>query len=509
MRTEVFLNLAVLGSVALFSSTLLGVRFIETELVSQRASLAQEVVRLLLKGRGSPSSLTPPGTDGVLVDIRENLQRYQSGGEISAWALYDRDLRRVADYNGGEMAPISEKALRMGFLESTLRVEVDYPPFSGLFGFAGGEDIKPLRITGSVRSGHSLSDGLVVVDFSLRDIPGRIGAKLFGYLGYMVSAALIVMGFGLFLLGKNVVRPLRCLDCSTRRVAGGDLEHQVESDGPREFTSLAESFNVMISSLRERKLERERHIRQLEAINRDLRETREELIQSEKMASIGHLAAGMAHELGNPLGVVQGYLEILGGETANEEQREIAGRALKEMERVNRLIGDLLDYASPRRKNEDIDHFDPASAAREAKEIVLYRMGREIEILDRLPDSLPDIAMPRHRLIQVFINLLMNAYDATVSQPLNPIVLEGGVGGDTIWLSVSDHGEGIPEENLSRLFDPFFTTKAPGKGRGLGLAICRRILVEAGGKIEVSSRRNEGTTFRILLGKAVQVADAI
>jgi signal transduction histidine kinase len=509
LRVEILLNLTILLGAVLFFSGFLWIRFVEDTLVSQRVSLAREMVDLVVGRKVSVSPSGPSGEEMALSGIRETLRSIDNNDLVSAWALYDHNLHRVADYRGAAMEPVGVPQLRKGLLDRDIQVDLDYPPFSGWFGSGHGpEEIRPLRVIASIPSSSPLPGGVLAIDFPLKDIPARIRAEILGYLKFAVPAVLIVIGFGLFLLVKNVVQPLEILDGSTRRVAGGDLECRVQAAGPREFVSLAGSFNAMTASLREKRAETDRYIRDLEATNRDLRETREELIQAAKMASIGHLAAGMAHELGTPLGAVQGYLELLRDEEDDTARKSITEHSLGEIERINRLVRDLLDYAAPARRDAVVDCFDPVTTLREAAGVFLHRDGR-IVVDDRLPESLPEVAMPRHQLVQVFVNLLMNARDASAAAPRNPIVLEGGEDGETVWLAVSDGGEGIPEENLPCLFEPFFTTKAPGQGRGLGLAICRRIVVDAGGKIEVRSKPQQGTTFRVVLKKAARRGDAV
>ena len=141
--------------------------------------------------------------------------------------------------------------------------------------------------------------------------------------------------------------------------------------------------------------------------------------------------------------------------------------------------------------------------------MLLHRGGGAIAIDDRLPRSLPAVLMPRHQLVQVFVNLLMNARDAAAACPQKPILLAGEEDGENIRLTVADQGEGIPKENLTHIFEPFFTTKETGKGRGLGLAVCRRIIHEAGGRIEVDSKPGQGTTFCVFLRKAMGASNEI
>jgi signal transduction histidine kinase len=207
----------------------------------------------------------------------------------------------------------------------------------------------------------------------------------------------------------------------------------------------------------------------------------------------------MAHEIGNPLGAVVGYLEFLKGEYPPGREKEIIERALGETGRIDRLVRELLDYAAP--AGSELQTFDPVAAMAEASDILAHQGAFEgLHLDDRLPPTLPATYMVRHQLVQVFINLLLNARDASMVR--GTIRLGGGEEGGLVRLSVADAGAGMDPETLAHIFDPFFTTKAPGKGRGLGLAVCQRVVSEAGGRIDVRSVPGQGSEFTVWLKKA-------
>jgi len=184
--------------------------------------------------------------------------------------------------------------------------------------------------------------------------------------------------------------------------------------------------------------------------------------------------------------------------------RDLVDRAAIEAARIDRLVRDLLDYAAP--AGNAPETLDPAGVFAEARDLLRYQgIFDHLCLSDKLPLSLPLVRIDRHRLIQVLVNFLLNARDA--SSPGGEISLAGGEQEDFVWLSVGDRGEGIPAEILAHLFDPFFTTKAPGKGCGLGLSVCHRIATDAGGRIEVRSVVGEGSEF-ILRLKKVAVDEA-
>jgi signal transduction histidine kinase len=343
--------------------------------------------------------------------------------------------------------------------------------------------------------------GLLQARFSLADIRLRIAAAQRLVVIYVALYGGVLLLFGIYLLGRTVVAPIRRLMTASARVAAGDLDQPLDlKGGPREITELADSFNTMQESLKSSREETRETIRSLEQANHALQDTRDELVRSERMASVGHLAAGVAHEIGNPLGAVIGYLELLKRDVPGGMPRDLVERAANEAARIDRLVRELLDFAAPAGGNSEV--LDPVMVFAEARDLLRHQgVFEDLRLSDALPPLLPPVRIDRHRLIQVLINFLLNARDA--SAPGGEIRLSAGEKEDFVWLAVGDRGEGIPEELLPHLFDPFFTTKAPGKGCGLGLSVCHRIATDAGGRIEVRSVRGEGSEFILWLKKVV------
>jgi signal transduction histidine kinase len=312
--------------------------------------------------------------------------------------------------------------------------------------------------------------------------------------------------FGVYVLSRAVLRPVRRLQEVSQLIAAGDLNQAVPPEGPVELAELAGSFNSMVVALRRGQLEREAHIDALERANTEVRKAQDELVRSEKLASIGHLAAGMAHEIGNPLGAVVGYLGILDEETTSVREKEIIGRAQAEVSRIDRLVRELLDYAAPLDGRDQL--FDPVGAMAEARDILAHQgLFDGVDFDDQLPAGLPLTRMARHKLVQVFINLLLNARDALA--PGGTIRLDAGEEKGLLWLAVADTGIGMDTEVLAHIFEPFYSTKDPGKGRGLGLAVCQRVVDEVGGRIKVTSVPGEWSEFRVWLPKAESGLDEV
>lgn len=460
LRTEILVNLAILLGAALLFVGFLLLKLTEKELVSQRVAGALATMETLARAL---AAVDEPA-DARAARARAALMPLAHPGGLVDWTLYDAAGLPLASFGprpadrDNPLPPMVEP-----------RVDLDYSS-NWLASGADASGSLSLGVTLS-RGGERL--GVLHARFSLADIGERIAeARRLVFFYVAVYGAILIL-FGLYLLGRNVVRPIGRLRSLTAEVAGGNLEATLAVEGPREIAELTASFNHMTASLRR---------------------GRDELIRSERMASVGHLAAGMAHEIGNPLGAVVGYLELLKGDLTDPAQRDLAERSLAETGRIDRLVRELLDFAKP--AAEVREAFDPAALGREVLDLLCHQgVFDNRRLFDELPEQLPGIHMDPHRLQQVLVNLLLNARDATTVG--GAIRLSGAVEGEWVRLAVKDSGIGLSEEVRAHLFDPFYTTKA--SGRGLGLAICQRIVEDAGGRIEVISTPGLGSEFRVWL----------
>jgi signal transduction histidine kinase len=337
-----------------------------------------------------------------------------------------------------------------------------------------------------------------------------------------VAAALVAADvaafvlFGFFLMDRSVVRPIRRLAAVTEKIAGGEYRLRADETPRNEVGALGVAFNRMIASL----LSAQERIRQAE----------HEAFRSEKLATVGRLAAGVAHEVGNPLMAIRGYSEYLRkGQAERAEREECLDKIVEETRRIEDIVRGLLTVASPAR-SEDEDAEIPAVVRETVDLLSVRKMFRDVEVLVRCDE--PDRAcISAGRLRQVLLNLLINAVDAMESRGtltirayrasswippayravrrrasdppgVDVLHLRGGpekvaVGGAAV--SVEDTGCGIRKEDLANIFDPFFTTKDPGKGTGLGLSVTRAIDDGAGGELLVESEEGKGSTFTVIL----------
>lgn len=255
----------------------------------------------------------------------------------------------------------------------------------------------------------------------------------------------------------------------------------------------------LAKSKREEAIKYQRAAEQLAAANQSLQEAEAAVRRSERLAALGQLTAGLAHELRNPMGTMKTSAEMLARNvgTENEIAREMAGYIKEEVDRTNSLITRFLDFARP--QSLKLETGDVAAMLDRAIErFEREKQGTALESISVYKNYAPDIPLIRfdsELMERVVGNLLMNA--AQASPPGAAITVKTGFEGDTVEIAVIDRGSGIEAKNLESIFNPFFTTKA--EGVGLGLAICSKIVNDHGGHIDVESTVGEGSVFRILL----------
>lgn len=499
LRTEIIVNLLLLMGAALFFVSLLLLKFAEEELLAQRVKGVTTALRTVAAALGGE---VPINTEDFGTRCRRLMETFGEQEPSLAWTLVDAQLRPLARGGAADAPPlVQDDLVRAGALAEAvlrLRYQTVLQPF-------GDKSANLIRYSVPL-SGRDGVQGVLQVRLGLEDLAERLGVARRLTFSYVVLYGLVLVLFGGYLLGRTVVKPVRRLVAEVRGVAQGDLSRAALVDGPAEIAELATSFNAMTASLLASRQQTEATIESLHAANAELRKTQDALVRSEKLATVGHLAAGMAHELGNPLAAVLGYLELLQSDLPAGSQREMTGYALKEVGRIDGLVRELLDYATPSRGLAE--RFDPSAVLREAVSLLQHqgRLGAHGVETNALPANLPEVEGVKAKLLQVFVNLLLNALDASAEQ--QPLQLSAGVAKAELWLTVEDAGEGIAPEALPHIFDPFFTSKAPGRGRGLGLSVCQRVVAEMGGRIEVESKVGKGSCFTVWLHKVEETNGA-
>jgi signal transduction histidine kinase len=232
-------------------------------------------------------------------------------------------------------------------------------------------------------------------------------------------------------------------------------------------------------------------------MERALRQTQEQLLQSEKLAAMGRLTSQIAHELNNPLYGIMNTLELLKTEVSPQsKRRKVLEMALSETQRLSELLRKMLSFSKPDQEEKQVVDLNTV-----VDEILLLHekqlQENDIKINTVFAPELPPIMASKNQLRQVFLNLVANARDAMPDGGTLSVKTESDKA--NVKIKISDNGIGIKEEHLKRIFDSFFTTKDSVKGVGLGLSVCYGFIKEHGGDIQVRSKEGEGTTFTVIL----------
>ncbi len=364
----------------------------------------------------------------------------------------------------------------------------------------------------------------------------RLGTALIVVLGVIDLGILAV--FAGWIIRASLTGPMERLGADVLRIADGDYHHRVGDLQRVELREIRENVNRMADRLITDQQLLADNVRSLEETNRELMVVRDQVVRSARLASVGTLAAGIAHEVGNPLGAIIAFVDVARARVQRADgDTEILDSIRAEADRIDRIVRGLLDYARP----PDADA-GPAPAANVLAGVreLLGRQGRldDVQIDWEVGDGGRDLVAEPHRLEQVLVNLLLNALDAVEELDDGRVLVrlygeEGetsrlpprrdddppGInymhrrrisdddgGGDPVSraahvtvIEVSDNGPGIAPEDLEVIFDPFFTTKEPGRGTGLGLPICARLVEGMGGQIDASSGPEGGARFVIRL----------
>lgn len=368
--------------------------------------------------------------------------------------------------------------------------------------------------------------------------------------GIVVADLAVLVLFLRSLLSRSVFGPLERIGEHAENIAEGDYDHRIPPEEGEELDRLIRGLNTMADKFISDQHKLADNVRSLEHTNQDLVQTTEELVQAARLASVGTLASGVAHELGNPLGALMGCLDVAkrrvenGGDLASP-----LDSALEEARRIDRIVRSILDFARPS-GDEDIDDAVSLPAVLERALDLLEGRGvlAGISITKSLDPGAHRVRARAQHLEQVLLNLLMNAIWAVAdktdpeiriwvgAEPVKerrtrgrrtgdppgvdyshrrriPLLIGQGSaraameqkpGDREVVVRVEDNGTGMPPGKLANLFDPFYTTRAPGEGTGLGLTITARIVQELGGTVDAANREEGGARFTVRLPEATE-----
>ena len=350
--------------------------------------------------------------------------------------------------------------------------------------------------------------GVLDTDLSLATADASIAAGTRRMLFYTLLAIAIISMLSAVFVWRVVNRPLKILGDGTERLAAGRLGYQLDVRSHDEIADLARSFNTMSRQLKDAREEITEWGQTLEQrVNQktlELNRAHEQMLHVEKMASIGKLAAIVAHEINNPLAGILTYAKLLKKQFAKEKDKKydeaIASLDLIESEswRCGEIIKNLLSFARTSSMNHELS--DLNAVISRCVQLVRHQLNlQNIQVQVELASDLPRVRCDPAQIEQVILALVMNAIAAMPDGGKLVLRIRRNESKPQVEIDVQDNGVGIPPELLSQMFEPFFTTKECGHGLGLGLAICRMIVERHQGHIDVESDREHGTLFTVAL----------
>jgi two-component system NtrC family sensor kinase len=478
LRLQIVLSLAGLMLLAFVPLFFAVASLTRATVVGARAQAARAVGRAIAAhvagARGAES-------------VRRALAEHVGSGGVEAICVFSADGVRTA-CDGNALDVVEMSALPGGAAESAETVH--------------GATGRSLQVVS--RAG----DAIVLTRVNVDSDADR-GAPLVRLVAlYMVVFGLALLVFAYFALTRLIVRPVEHLVDAANRVANGARTMPVPRSGASELVELGASVQAMAGKLIAEEATLILKIEELTDTTRRLTDTRAQLVRSERMASVGRLAAGLAHEIGNPIAALMGMEDLLmdGGLDA-EAQRDFLQRMRRETERIHVVVRDLLDFARP----EGLSETDPGPPVPADVRAVVddvaalvrpQKLFRAVRIDTTAVPGALEVVLPAPRLTQVLLNLVLNAGAAIAAA-------KGGEGRIVVRaraesaararIEVEDDGPGISSAVRDRLFEPFVTTKEIGEGTGLGLAVCRGLVESAGGEIGVDPSHEHGARFYVVL----------
>ncbi len=324
-----------------------------------------------------------------------------------------------------------------------------------------------------------------------------IRVALLGLAGIALVSTIVAV-----FLHRYIGLPIRKLLRGTKKIANSQFGHRIPRVGNDELSELADSFNRMTESLGKAYTELEGLAETLEQRvtekSKELHSAQLQVIRAEKLASLGRLAAGVAHELNNPLTGVLTFIHLAARKLPKDSQEYADLQvSIAETNRCSKIIKDLLLFA-----RESTVRQTPENLNEIVRQILTIlkpqALFHNIRIETKLAEPLPKVTVDSAQIKQVLLNIILNAAEAMAGSGDLTITTSVSPSGMAT-IAIADNGEGIQQDHLDKIFDPFFTTKDPGKGTGLGLAVSLKLIETHGGTIKVTSELGRGSTFRVLL----------
>ncbi|MFQ5709789.1 MAG: ATP-binding protein [bacterium] len=345
---------------------------------------------------------------------------------------------------------------------------------------------------------NGVKKGVVRLGISTKDIEAKILRSRRWALKFMLGAIFLGAVLGLF-IDHTVKGNLSNLIKTAARMADGDLNQRVNIKTGDEMEAFGIAFNKMADKLQEAHENLEQKVAER---TRELRESQTQLVHQEKMASLGVLAAGLAHEIGNPLTSISSVVQILQRKVQDDKIKQQLHLLSENIRRISKTVRELVDFSRPAKS--ELRPAQINDLVRTALGILKYdKRAKNIKLETHLDNQLPRLTLIEDHVLQVFINLILNAFDAM--EDGGTLTITTSLENESVCICFQDTGKGIPKDVRKKIFEPFFTTKPVGKGSGLGLSVSYGLIKNFGGTIEVESAEGTGSKFTISLPVKTEV----
>ena len=543
LKTKIAFNIAILIFAAMLLINIVTVMTAQREIIHKEVSLGHFILSTLEADLLNSLNLESDPSSSI---ARAEVNRLLTEAGVTGALILGKHNERISFRS-------SPKALQDELVKHCRKVMQSKKPEANFFGTTWGVFWRQRRdlilSTPLLQNDQALAAASIVLPLegiyqSLR----RSQKMLFIYL--FINTVVLTF-IGIYRLSKVYFQPLTRLARRAEDYREDDEMLFSVRKEDNELHKLSGSLNSMLRRISADKEKLRSTVNSLETANLELKKAQEEIIRAEKLASVGRLSAGIAHEIGNPIGIVMGYLDLLKQKDIPEtERKEYIRRTEAEIERINTIIRQLLEISRPSNAGLKVvsvhDLIDDIAQVLDVQPLM-----SNIELECRLEAQNDRVLADSNPLRQVFLNLIINAADAVSSEnnAFNAkLLIQSSLIGETpeyeddyeydheddagaienpansrpracnqetqpqdqqkhLKIMFIDNGPGISEENIGNIFDPFYTTKDPGKGTGLGLSVSFMIIEGFGGKLTVSSEIGEGTTMTVLLPVVESEAD--
>jgi two-component system NtrC family sensor kinase len=516
LKTKIAFNIAILFFVAMLLINIITVMTAQRDIIRKEVSKGQFILSTVEADLLNSLKLGPVSS---AASSRAQVFRLLTEAGVSSALVLDKNNERI--FFGKTSAPLQDELMKhsRNVMRSKMHAVNFFGTTWGVFWKQRRDLIlsTPLLQNDQAVAGASIVLPLEGIYQSLR----RSQKILFIYL--FINTVVLTL-IGIYRLSKVYFQPLARLARRAQDYREDDEMLFSVRKEDNELHNLSGSLNSMLRRISADKEKLRSTVNSLEKANLELKRAQEEIIRAEKLASVGRLSAGIAHEIGNPIGIVMGYLELIKQkDIPDAERNEYIHRTEAEIERINTIIRQLLEISRPSNAGlKVVSVHELIDDIAEVLDVQPLMSGIALEC--RLEAENDKVLADSNQLRQVFLNLMINAADAISSggKTVNgKLLIQSALAGETseqpqdlkthLKIMFIDNGPGIPKENIANIFDPFYTTKEPGKGTGLGLSVSFMIVEGFGGKMTVSSAIGEGTTMTLLLptveNEAVMASD--